>query len=361
MKRNLYTQMVLIIATVLILSACAGASQEQTSPTTDKLPESITILEWAGYDDPSFFEPFTQKNPTSNVDFSYFADDAEAYSKIHSGFEVDMIHPCSPWIGEYVRAGLIQPIDTSRLENWSNINPTLAKIGQIDGVQYFVPWDFGIEGILVRTDKVDQVPDSWNDLWDPAYKGHVSMLDIGESAWITTAVALGIDPYNTTEEQQAEIKQRLIDLKPNLLNYWADATELTSLMASGDIWVASNGWVESYLALRDEDVPVSFITPQEGALGFVCGYVITSGAKNLDLVYDYLNAVTSPQSMANMSNSLGYGPSNQAAIPFLDAGFVKEFKLDDPSYLTNTIFYQPIDNNQRELFTNIWSEVKAAP
>ena len=361
MKRDVRILIIVSVVTALIMSACGQSSGESISQTSDHSTGTITILEWAGYDDPSFFEPFSQKNPDSSVDFSYFADDAEAYSKIQSGFDVDMIHPCSPWIGEYMRAGLIQPIDTSRLEHWSNINPSLAKIGQIDGVQYFIPWDFGIEGLLVRTDKVEQVPDSWNDLWDPQYKGHVSMLDIGETAWITTSAALGFDPYHTTPEQQEAIKQKLIDLKPNLLNYWADATELTSLMASGDVWVAGNGWVESYIALRDEGIPISFITPEEGALGFVCGYVITSSAKDLDLVYDYLNAVTSPQSMANMSNTLGYGPSNQAAIPLLDPKFVEELKLDDPTLMTRTIFYQPIDSDQRELFTNIWSEVKAAP
>ena len=187
------------------------------------------------------------------------------------------------------------------------------------------------------------------------------MFDSGESAHIVTALALGFDPWNTTPEQNEQIKQKLLELKPNLLNYWADSTELNQLIASGDAWVASNAWNDAYVAAKDADVPAEYITPKEGRLSWVCGYAISSKAKNVDLAYDYLDALLDPAAMAAMANTNAYGASNAKAIPLLDPTLAQVMGLNDPAVLDKTILYRPLTNEQREAFTGMWSEVKAAP
>ena len=54
-------------------------------------------------------------------------------------------------------------------------------VGQIDGKQYFVPFDWGFTSILYRTDKVEPV-DSWTVLFDDKYDNHISMWDDGPGA-----------------------------------------------------------------------------------------------------------------------------------------------------------------------------------
>lgn len=360
---------------IFLAAACAPASP--TSPLAGDTPDlpapatpppeapasggPLTVLEWSGYELPEFWQPFAEQYPDVKVDFSFFADDAEAIAKLQTGFEVDVAHPCFSWLGQYVEAGLIQPIDTSRLKNWSGVIPELAALGQYDGQQYFVPWDWGYETTLVRTDKVQEAPDSYADLWDPQYAGHVSVYDAAESIWVVTALALGLDPYNTTPEQQQQIKQKMIELKPNLLNYWSDYSEIVQLIAGGDVWVASNAWNDAYVLLTEEGIPVEYTTPVEGRLGYVCGYVITSQARNLDLAYAYIDAAIDPQSMANLSNIYGYGAANRDALPLTDPEVIAMMELDNPDILNRTYFYQPIDAEMRDLITGIWSEVKAAP
>lgn len=360
------------LAVALLASACAPAAPANPpagDPTAATQPSEaapaatgpLTVLEWSGYELPEFWQPFADQYPDVKVDFSFFADDAEAVAKLQTGFEVDVVHPCFSWLGQYVEAGLIQPIDTSRLKNWSGIIPELAELGQYDGKQYFIPWDWGYETTIVRTDKIQEVPDSYADLWDPQYAGHVSAYDGAESIWVVTALALGLDPYNTTPEQQQQIKQKMIELKPNLLNYWTDYSEIVQLIAGGDVWVASNAWNDAYVLLTEQGIPVEYTTPVEGRLGYVCGYVITSNAQNLDLAYAYIDAAIDPQSMANLSNIYGYGASNRDALPLTDASVIEVMELDNPDILNRTYFYQPIDTAMRDLITGIWSEVKAAP
>ena len=94
------------------------------------------------YDAPEFWTQFAQAYPDVEVDYTYFEQDADALAKLQSGFQVDLLHPCSSWWGLYVDAGLVQPIDTSRLKNWPDVVPEMAKLGEFDGQQYFVPWDW---------------------------------------------------------------------------------------------------------------------------------------------------------------------------------------------------------------------------
>jgi len=322
---------------------------------------SLLVLEWAGYEKPEFYKPFVDQHPNVKVDYSFMADDAESFAKALSNPDLDVMHPCANYYRLFVEKGLVQPIDTSRLKYWNSIYPDLAKIGNIDGKQYFIPWDWSYDGILVRTDKVKKIPQSWVDLWSPEFKGHETTIDAGEEAYEMTALSLAIDPYTATPDQDAQIKQKLIDLKPNLVNYWSDPTEVSNLMASGDLWVIGNAWNETYVNLIKEKTPVQYIMPKEKAIGYSCGYAISSKTKNVDLAYDFINARTDPQSEANMANDQGYGPSNKDAVALIDKDMVKLLSLDKPDLLTKIFFMKPLTEAQHQHFTDLWTEIKAAP
>ena len=200
-----------VMAAVLALSACAPLP-----------PRTLVVMDWSGYEQEVFWQQFRDKHPDVKVDYSFFADDAEAFAKLQSSFVADVVHPSTSWLKLLVESDLIQPIDTSKLSNWSGIMPELAATGQYNGVQYLIPWEWGYDSILVRTDKVAEVPDSWADIWDPQYAGRVSIFDSAEAAVVMASVVLGVDPYALTDQQYEAVKQKLIDLKPNLLGYWTD-------------------------------------------------------------------------------------------------------------------------------------------
>jgi spermidine/putrescine-binding protein len=303
---------VMTVLMAFLLGACGS-----------RTPKSeLVILDWAGYEVPEYRAEFNEKHPDTEVKFTFFADDAEGYAKSKSGFTADLVHPCTNYWGLYVEEGLVQPIDTSRLKYWSGIYPELAARGQFKGQQYFIPWDWGYESILVRSDLVETMPQSWADLWNPEYAGHLSVYDAGENVYEITALSLGLDPWNTTPEQNEIVKQRMLELKPNIFHYWSDYTELNQLVANGDIWVAANAWNDAYLVMLEEGVPVEYIDPLEGRLAWVCGYGISSDTENLDLAYDYLDALIAPQAIAAMADDFAYGPGNQDAIQYMDATLV---------------------------------------
>jgi spermidine/putrescine-binding protein len=181
-----------------------------------------------------------------------------------------------------------------------------------------VPWEWGYESMLVRADLVEEVPDSWADLWDPQYAGHVAIWDSAETNYVIAALALGFDPWNTTAEQEAQIEQKLIEIKPNLLTYWSDYTEAYDLPASGDAWIVAGAWQDAYAYLQSDGYDVVYVQPEEGRLGWVCGFALSAKSADLDLAYEFLDAAIADESMAAMANEYWYGPANIGSLPLID-------------------------------------------
>jgi spermidine/putrescine-binding protein len=362
----------------LVLAACAPSAQPTAEPPT-ALPEQPTappeqptappqsagvqrlvMLDWAGYEIPEFWGEFKKNHPQVQVDFSFLTESAEVFSKLQSGFEADLVHPCSNFWKILVDNNMVQPIDTSKLKNWPNVSPSLAKQGEFNGQQYWVPWDWGYESVLVRKDLVEKVPESWADIWDPQYKGHIAINDSGEAAHVWASLALGLDPWDQTPEQYEQVRQKLLELAPSVLAYWTGQTDLDQMLASGDAWLGVGAWNASYVSLLNENYDVVYIDPKEGRTGYLCGFGIPSTSKNVDLALEMIDAYLAPDAQAYLANEYGYGIANQAALSLVKPDIVKLLSLDDQDMLARTIFYKYITDEQRQLWANTWSEVKTS-
>ena len=113
-------------------------------------------------------------------------------AKLLAGFEADVVNSCVDEATlEMVQKGLYAPLDVSRLENWDAIWPSMEeKPGvMVDGEAYIVPVDAGTAGIMYDADVVTDVPDSWTDLFDPAYAGRASLEDLSVTAIDVGALA----------------------------------------------------------------------------------------------------------------------------------------------------------------------------
>jgi len=350
-KKNSFTILSVLIMLVMVLSACGP------KPVTG----TLTMLDWSGYELPEFWTDFATKYPDVKVEFSFMSESADSYAKMKSGVLVDLVHPCSNFWKIMVDEGMVQPLDTSKISNWQNVNPDLAKQGEFNGQQYWVPWDWGFESILVRRDLVTTVPTSWADLWNPEYAGHIALYDSGETAHVITALALGIeDPWNTTPAQDEQIRQKLLELMPNVLTVWSSQTELEQMIASGDVWVAASAWNASYVNMLAQNLDVVYIDPLEGRGGYLCGFAIPTTSTNVDLALAMIDAYLAPSSQAYLANEYGYGIVNNAAIPLVDPNTVTLLSLQDQNIISRTIFYKYITPAQRDAWTNAWSEVKTS-
>jgi len=317
---------------------------------------------WGGYDIPELLGYYQEKHGTL-PEMSPFASSSEALTKIRSGFEVDVVHPCNTNISTWIEAGQIQPIDTAKLSNWNDMIPSLQKIGARDGKHYFAPMDWGQNSITYRTDIVDLngEEESWGILWDERYAGKIGILANEGDTWWCAAIYAGI-PFDEIDKEEniEKVADLLRKQRPLVLQYYDDVTTMEQALASGEL-VAAITWNETPTRLKKQGVPVKFASPKEGALTWVCGAVLNVDAQNYDKAHDVINSLISPESGRFLIDEYGYGHSNLKAFDLVSEERLAELGLSrDPNVLLQSGKYQTeMSAEFQSKIAAIFSEIKA--
>lgn len=326
---------------------------------------SLSVMTYTNYHEKGLVPAYVEKYG-GLPDASFMSDDEDALQKLRGGFNTDTAHPNTSSVGRWRDAGLIKPIDTSRLSNWPNLFDVVKNLEGVSegGNTYICPTGWGNASIIYRTDLVDpeDVEDpSWALLSNPKYRGRVAASTILEDLVLPAALQVGVDDiFAMTDEEIAEVKEFLKKQHQNLRNYWSSITTMEQGLASGEL-VAAVGWNTSVNSLKEQGVPVAYMQPKEGMLTWLDGVVhTTQGSAPDDQVYDYMNAWIAPEAGKYLIEEIGYGHSNRKSFDLVASQRLAELGLDDPLGNLNTgIFYKEIDGRIREKYSRMVEEVKA--
>jgi spermidine/putrescine transport system substrate-binding protein len=326
----------------------------------------LGVFTWGGYDVPEAIPQYVAKHggpPT----YSLFSTEEEALQKMLAGFDIDLMHPCSYNIKRWKDAGILQPIDTSRLPEYPNIWERFRTIPEtvFDGQAYFVPWDAGLSSVLYRTDLVDpaDVADpSWGLLFNEKYAGKLSMYDTDTTFIEIASRVLGLhkDYLHLSDEQLAQIKPMLTKQREIMKFYWSENTQIEQAIAAGEV-VAAYAWSGSYATLKRQGVPVAYMVPKEGLLGYCCGLVRHVRAPGDEAAaYDFLNALLDPESGKWLMESAGYFHSNRRTYKVVDPTVLSEMGASDPEATFAALAIEPEpDDPYRTKYIEFVNNIKA--
>jgi spermidine/putrescine transport system substrate-binding protein len=277
----------------------------------------LTVLDYAGFENPEYHPAYVAAHGASPT-YSFFSDEEEAFQKVVAGFQADVSQICAGSVSKWVESGIIEPWDISRIPEAANLdrNLTGADISAGGEDVYFLPHNFGATAVAYNPDEVPaEDVASLSIFTNPAYAGRVTMPDNTDDAYALAYLATGLTNWqNVTDEQFEAASDWLRAAHPNIRTYWADPSELSQLMASGEILVAW-AWNETYPTMVEEGRPIAYQrTPAEGSSLWLCGYVnMANGAGSEDKAYDFINAIldpaTSPALLAN-----GFGHANTVGM-----------------------------------------------
>jgi spermidine/putrescine transport system substrate-binding protein len=313
---------------------------------------------WAGYEVPELVGGYAEKHGSA-PDASLFADEEEALQKLRAGFVADVAHPCFYNVARWREAGLLQPIETARLAHWADLIPELKGLpGVVDDERtWFVPCDWGTASILYRTDLVELAEESLGLLWDPRYAGRLAVWGGIENSVPFAALYAGLDPFNLDAGGIAQVRDLLLRQRPLLRFYANDMTSVEQGLASGEL-VAATTWNASMVALSSQGLPVRFMQPKEGMLGWVCGLVLLKDAPEPDLAYDLIDSMTRPQAGRFFIESYGYGHANARAFDLVPEATIAALGLSrNPSdVLRHATMIQEFRN--RDAIVEMFESVK---
>jgi len=227
---------------------------------------------------------------------------------------------------QFIGSDLLAPLDTDRLTNWGNINPTFSESdwATVNGNKWGAPILSGMEVLAYNTDRVskDQVG-TWMDFFSDQFAGETAytiqdMLSIVMlmKGYDGNMVEYMDDPARAAEIV-AEARDFLIAHKPMVRKYYDSGAEVQQMFVNQEI-VAACAWNGPIAALMADGFPVAMTIPEEGSYGFVYTYNIANNAPNPDNAYTFIDAILgSPVIGAAMTKASGFISTYNGATEFL--------------------------------------------
>jgi spermidine/putrescine transport system substrate-binding protein len=344
----------------LLKSAAAAGSLAAMGPWIVRDARSasgeVNILIWSDEVPDPIIPNFT-KATGIKVNTTPFSQNEEQINKLQAtgGEGFDLCQPTRDRQPQFQELGITQALDTGKLKNFGNLLPAFqeaTKLWEFDGLQW-VPHVWGSEAISWRTDKtqLDYKNLSYGTMWEEQYKGGVQgrphSLLLGIGLWLDHAGKLPsnrmLDSFKD-EETFRKIYDELIKVavehKPWIRQFWDSADNTKSgLMENGVI--IGQTWDGPPLSLKKEGKPVSYMAPQEGAIAWIDGWSLTSGAANVDQAYEWINFIHTPETAAAAAEGSGYNPVVKGADALLSPTAKKLFQEAYPEDALEKLWNRP--------------------
>ena len=328
------------------LAACGetGGGKEQTKTIPKgKVSKTLYVANWPLYIDSKnpnkgTLGKFKNQYGTSvnyveeiNDNDQFFGKVRQQYARGDSGGRD--IHVVTDWMaGRMKRLGYVQKLDHSAMPHvQANLIPKLRHPSFDPNRDYSVPWQSGQTGIIYRKDKVKRTPKSVNDLFDPAYKGKVTMLTEMRDTVGLVMLGMGEDPetFKGTDPALKAIDKVDKASKSGQIRRFT-GNEYTKDITKGDSWVIY-GWSGDAVQLTADNPNVAFVHPDEGFMLWTDNMQVPVGAPHAYTAEKFMDFVYMPEVQKAITEYVNYVPPVKG---------VRELVVkDDPSIAKSDLIF----------------------
>jgi len=174
-----------------------------------------------------------------------------------------------------------------------------------------------MDGIVYNHEKFKELgiepPKTYSDLANPKLAGKVAFPDITHTQHWNAVAGLAYEA-GATEAELLKAIPLVNKIKPAY--FYSASTELSTKMASGEVWAAP--WHAGFVVrLRRNNVPLSISYPsfgtKKGSLWPVLHHIVR-GTRNEALAETFVNAYLDPSTQLAHARATGVLPINRAAI-----------------------------------------------
>src|SRR4029077_5245400 len=191
-------------------------------------------------------------------------------------------------------AGVAMPIDYSKLKNAGNLLSTMKY-------PYGVGHIYSGKGAVYNPKMFPTAPVSYKDVFDPKHGSKLGIIDIQyQYTMVCAALAAG----GTVKDLEPG-KKLLLECKNAGMRIYPTNEAFAQGLKSEEFGIGVM-WKARVVQWQNAGIPVAAITPTEGTLAYVSGFVIPKNAPNKDGGYAYLDAMLEKSAQEAFAVDMGY-------------------------------------------------------
>jgi len=300
----------------------------------------------------------------------YYSDNEEMLAKLDAGAAgYDLLVPTGNAVEALIRRGALRPLDKARLPHAGNLKAEFTNAWFDPGNRYSIPYAYSITLLGYNSEKLRELrlpTDTWALIFEPKYleklKGKVTVLNSQRELMAAAMKYLG---YSVQEKEPAkweQAKRLILRAKP----YWATFSNSTYIkdLAIGNTWVAHGYSNDMFRAQQDalaagRPFSIGFSTPREGAVLALDNFVLHQSGKRPDLAHRFIDFMLDGNNAADVSNLIGAGNPNGAAIPHIRAEIAGNPAIFPPQQDVRRLeMLRDFDAKSRRTLSRMWTEIK---
>ena len=344
----------LMTAPVAFAASTAAPPNQGIKPLTSvgKGEGHLSLIAWEGYAQPQWVKPFTAATGCK-VSVKYAGSSSEMVSLMaNGGGQYDLVSASGDADLRLIYGGDVKPINIKLISSWSEFHPFLQSppFNTINGVHYGISYEFGPNVLLYSTKVFPKAPKSWSVLYNPKYKGKITVPDnpiqIADAALYLSKIEPSLhitNPYELTEHQFTDAVSLMKEEHPLIKKYWDLASQEISLFQNGEAVVGA-AWPYQTNTLVAAGAKVADTIPSQGATGWADTWLLAKDAPDPNCAYKWMAYVSTPKIQAEEAVYFGETPANTLACPIMNTlqkGACAAYHANAPEAYFSTIkFWQ---------------------
>ncbi|MBR6610015.1 MAG: ABC transporter substrate-binding protein [Oscillospiraceae bacterium] len=293
------------------------------------------------------------------VNYQTFDNNEGMYTKLKSGGAIyDVVIPSDYMIAKMIKEDMLQPLDWSLIPNATiHISEKYMDLEYDPGNVYSVPYTWGTVGIIYNSTLVNEVPDSWNDLWNEEYSNDILMFGNSRDAFAIALLKNGRSLNPKTLDDVEVAMEDLIAQKGVVQAYVND--EIFDKMCGGEAALAPY-YAGDALTMMEENPDLGFVIPKEGTNLFTDAAVIPKDSQNVLAAHMYINFLNEVEVALANAEYIYYPTPHMGAYEELDEE-LKENPVAYPSddVLANTEVFTILDDEISAAMDTAWSDIRS--
>lgn len=319
----------------------------------------LLIYNWSQYMDPDLKTRFSERYGVEVNEINF--DNLEAMvTKLRAGGRYDLIWPTPEYAFRLDQEGLLAHFDRDDLRNAKGISSFYDSGWWDPQSKLSVPYTYYTTGIAWRDDEVSGMTGSWNDLTNPDGEGRMFILDDFQEALGEANLINGFD-LNTPDPNELEISKETLLAQKEFARGISTSSTQNLVNGTAAIHQAWNGDIVNVRNQVDNPEIFHYETCEEGVPVGTDLMCIPVTSRSPGTALTFIDWLIEPENAAQNVNWNGYpqpvegGRQAFAALveeePSIDVDLEAlgdgglEYRLDDP--------------DDRALWTQVWTEVKA--